>query len=270
MTDYTCLDVLQDGDIRWLTLNRPHKVNAFDAALWDELSHALDDAERAPDARVVVVRGAGGHFSAGYDLPAALSELENASPDAIREHIARGNRACWAAWNMDKPVIAAIEGYCLGGGFEFAMCCDFVVAEESARFGEPEGRVAASAPFLITPWVMSMRHAKEILLLGETVDAARAERMGIINEICTAGEIEACVRRWARRLLGFDPDIWAANKRALNRSYEIRGFRESVMMGEDAFVQMSYIPSRFRDELAARVKGEGFARAMKWVQGRHE
>lgn len=171
---------------------------------------------------------------------------------------------------MGKPVIAAVEGYCLGGAFEFAMCCDFVLAEENARFGEPEGRVAASAPFLITPWVMGIRHAKEILLLGETVDATRAEGMGIINEICTGGEIDACVRRCTRKLLGFDPGIWAANKRALNRSYEIRGFRESVIMGEDAFVEMSYIPSGFRDELAARVKSEGFARAMKWVQSRHE
>jgi enoyl-CoA hydratase len=270
MVDYKTVNVIQEGTLRWIVLNRPRHMNAFDPALWTELEKALADAAVDEGTRCVAVRGEGGHFSAGYDLPSAIEELHGASPTTMRDHIARGNRACWAAWNMEKPVIASVEGYCLGGAFEFAMSCDFVVTDATGRFGEPEGRVAASAPFLVTPWVMSMRHAREILLGGDIINAEHAERMGLVNTVCPAGQVQDCVRSWNRKLSGFDPVVWAANKRMLNRSYAIRGFSEAIAMGEDAFIELSYLPSAFRDELAERVKHDGFSRTMKWVQARHE
>jgi enoyl-CoA hydratase len=270
LESYQSIAVSQQGSLCWIVLNRTKRLNAFDPVQWRELEHALLAAGADPATRSVAVRGSGSNFSAGYDLPSALEELEGASPDLIRTHMARGNRACWAAWSLSKPVIAAVEGYCLGGAFEFAMACDFVLTDESGRFGEPEGRVAASAPFLVTPWVMGMRHAKEILLAGDVIGAARAERIGLVNEVCEAGGIEAAVGRWARKLAGFDAGVWAANKRALNRSYEIMGFSEAIAMGEDAFVELSYVPSPFRDELAHRVKHDGFSAAMKWVQSHYE
>jgi len=270
MEQYATIQVDQNEELRWIILNRPRTLNAFDPSLWSELESALREAGSDSSVRCIAVRGAGGNFSAGYDLPAALDELEGAAPAAIREHIARGNRACWTAWHSPKPIIAAVEGYCLGGAFEFAMACDFVLTDATGRFGEPEGRVAASAPFLVTPWVMAMRHAKEILLAGNPVNAVRAEQMGLVNEVCANGEIQACVRRWSRSLRGFDPAIWAANKRALNRTYEIMGLGESIAMGEDAFTELSFVPSVFRDELARRVKRDGFSDAMKWVQSHYE
>jgi enoyl-CoA hydratase len=270
MESYTSVAVEQEGGLRWIILNRSKRLNAFDPLLWNELEQALLAAAGHEPTRSIAVRGSGGNFSSGYDLPSALDELEGASPEVIRAHIARGNRACRAAWNSAKPVIAAVEGYCLGGGFEFAMACDFVLTDDTGRFGEPEGRVAASAPFLVTPWVMGMRHAKEILLGGDIVDAARADRMGLVNEVCATGGIEDSVRRWSHKLAGFDAAIWSANKRSINRSYEIMGFNETIAMGEDVFVELSFIPSQFRDELAERVKRDGFSAAMKWVQASYE
>ena len=150
------------------------------------------------------------------------------------------------------------------------MACDFVLADAGATFGEPEARVAASAPFLVTPWVMGIRHAKQVLLTGELMTAERAERIGIVNELCNAGQLQARVQAWARKLQGFPAGIWAQNKAAINRSYEIMGFSSAIAMGEDAFVELCFLPDPFKIELEQRVKRDGFAAAIRWVQSRFE
>lgn len=269
-SELTRLTIRDAGGLRWIVFSRPKVVNAFDAAQWTELTAALRQAEGDERVRCIALRGEGRNFSAGYDLPAAMDELADAAPDDVRAHIGRGNQACWTVWNLKKPVIAAVEGYCLGGAFELAMACDFVVAEETAWFGEPEGRVAASAPFLITPWVMGMRHAKELLLTGDIVTAQRAERMGLLNEVCEDGAIEACVGRWSRKLGGFPGELWYPNKAAVNRTYEIMGFHSAIAMGEEAFVNLNFVPSGFKDEFAERAKRDGFSAALRWVQAQFE
>jgi enoyl-CoA hydratase len=267
---FTTLDIRRAEGTCWISFNRPKVMNAFDRTQWLELNEALADAEEDETIRCVVLRGAGGNFSSGYDLPAALDELDGVPADGVRAHIRPGNQACWRVWHFKKPVIAAIEGYCLGGAFELAMACDFVLAEENARLGEPECRVAASPPFLISPWVMGMRHAKEVLLTGDVLSAARAERIGLINEVCEQGQIELRVKQWARKLSGFSSEIWYANKLAINRSYEIMGFNAAIGSGEDAFVALSFIPGAFKTELFERVQREGFSAAIKWAQSRYE
>jgi len=267
---FETLEIYRDKDCGWVTFCQPKVMNAFDRRQWTELDEALADLERDEAIRCVVLRGSGGNFSSGYDLPAALAELAGVSAEGVREHIRPGNQACWRVWRFRKPVIAAIEGYCLGGAFELSMACDFVLAEEGAMLGEPEGRVAASAPFLITPWVMGLRHAKELLLTGDLLTAVRAERIGLINELCPPGQIESCVRRWARKLGGFSSEVWYANKLTVNRSYEIMGFAAAIAMGEDAFVALSLIQDSFKTELFDRVRRDGFSSAIKWAQTRYE
>ena len=155
----------------WITLNRPKAYNALNLAQWREITAALRDAESDPAIRVVVLPGAGGNFSAGYDLTAAMGELGGDAPDDWRNYVTVGNETCWTVWRLKKPVIAAVRGYCLGGAFELAMACDFVLASEGAKFGEPEIRFSDVPPFLISPWVMGMRQAKDLLLTGEIVVA---------------------------------------------------------------------------------------------------
>jgi enoyl-CoA hydratase len=263
------LRVQRDGGCGWIVFNRPRVMNAFNRRQWTELNEALAHFEQDDETRCVVLRGSGGNFSSGYDLPAALDELEGAGAEGAREHIRPGNEACWRVWQYRKPTIAAVEGYCLGGAFELAMACDFVIAEEAAQLGEPEGRVAASPPFLITPWVMGLRHAKEVLLMGGLLSAAQAERMGLISSLCAQGGIEAAVAERVHQLAGFSPGVWYANKLAVNRSYEIMGLSTAIAMGEDAFVELALLPDSFKTELFERVKRDGFASAVKWAQGRH-
>ncbi len=267
---WAALEIRREESICWIRLHRPLVMNAFDRTQWAELNEALAESERDDRVRCVAIRGSGGNFSSGYDLPAALDELGGASADGVRDHIRPGNDACWRVWNFKKPVIAAVEGHCLGGAFELAMACDFVLAGEGAMLGEPECRVAASPPFMISPWVMGMRHAKEILLTGEPVSAAKAERMGLVNEICATGQIENRVRHWAKKLNGISPEIWHANKLAVNRSYEIMGFNAAIAMGEDAFVALCLAPDAFKTELFERVQRDGFSAAIRWVQSRFE
>src|SRR5689334_2443409 len=266
---FETLRIQRDGGCGWIVFDRPRVMNAFNRRQWTELNEALAHFEQDDEVRSVVLRGSGGNFSSGYDLPAALDELEGAGAEGTREHIRPGNEACWRVRRYRKPTIAAIEGYCLGGAFELAMACDFVIADESAQLGEPEGRIAASPPFLITPWVMGLRHAKEVLLMGGLLSAAQAERMGLISSLCPHGSIEAAVAERVRELAGFSPAVWYANKLAVNRSYEIMGLSAAIAMGEQAFVDLCLLPDDFKTELFERVKRDGFAAAVKWAQGRH-
>ena len=266
---FETLRVQRDSGCGWIVFNRPLKMNAFNRRQWTELNEALAHFEQDNEIRSVALRGSGGNFSTGYDLPAALDELEGTGAEGVREHIRPGNEACWQVWRYRKPTIAAIEGYCLGGAFELAMACDFAVAEEGAQLGEPEGRVAANPPFLIPPWVMGLRHAKEVLLTGGLLSADRAERMGLINTVSPKGGIDSAVADLLHQLAGFSPAIWYANKLAVNRSYEIMGLSAAIAMGEQAFVDVCLLPDDFKTELFERVKRDGFASAVKWAQSRH-
>ena len=268
--EYETLTVTREGKCGWVRFNRPKVMNAFDRRQWLELNRALVQLEADDGVCAIVLCGSGGNFSSGYDLPAALDELDGAGEGGVREHIRPGNEACWRVWRCSKPTMAAIEGYCLGGAFELAMACDFAVATEGAMLGEPEGRVAASAPFLITPWIMGLRHAKEVLLTGKLLSAARAERIGLLNEVCPPGELENCVRQWVQTLSGFSRGVWYANKLTVNRSYEIMGLSAAVAMGEDAFVALSFLPDKFKTELFDRVKRDGFTSAIRWAQSHYE
>jgi enoyl-CoA hydratase/carnithine racemase len=196
--------------------------------------------------------------------------MKDRSVESIRDHIAPGNAVCWKIWNCRKPVIAAVEGFCLGGAFEMAMACDFVVAERSSSFGEPEARIGTAAPFLITPWVTGLHHAKELLLTGRTIPAERAEHMGLVNELCEPGHIEDCVLRWAAQLTAFSAGVWHQNKMSINRSYELMGFNAAIALGEDAFVGTVLSTDDFKKELAERIAKDGFSSALGWVRKRFE
>lgn len=269
-TEYQTLLIRQEGRLRWIILNQPSVLNAFNHQQWSELSQALTDAEADAQVGCIAIRGAGSNFSVGYNFPAAIKELEDGTVDRIRKHIGSGNDACWKVWKLKKPVIAAVEGYCLGGAFELALACDFLLTDTTGMFGEPECRIGSTSPFLITPWVAGMKHAKEILLLGKTFDSDRAERTGLVNEVCEAGKIEETVRVWARQLTAFAGAFWAENKRGLNRIYESMGLVETVEMGEEVFVLTAILTDEVKTELRTRIARDGFSVALKWVRSRFE
>jgi enoyl-CoA hydratase/carnithine racemase len=266
---YETIEIRDIEQTRWIILNRPKVYNALNLPLYREIRAAALQAEADEAVRCVVLRGAGGNFSAGNDLTAARSKAFASTYSGPRGFITVGNETCWTIWRLKKPVIAAVEGVCFGGGFELAMACDFVLADPAARFGEPEVRLADAPPFFITPWVVGMRHAKHLLLTGDIISAATAQNYGILTELCEAGQLEERVRRLARKMAAFPPETWGFNKQGVNRVYEIMGFHAAVDLGVDIFATIKTTPNQLRDELTERINREGFAAAIRWVQARY-
>src|SRR5207249_7687871 len=190
-----------DGRIGIVTLNRPDKLNAISAELRRALVERLHEADRDPATSVVVLRAAGRSFCAGYDI----------SPNPARA-ARKGNALAWhesltddvaleiAPWDMRKPVIASVRGHCLGGGCELVMMCDITIAADDALFGEPEIRFSNVGPALIMPFVIGFKRARELLYLGDPIDAQTALQYGMVNRVVPRAELPAATLRYARRM----------------------------------------------------------------------
>jgi enoyl-CoA hydratase/carnithine racemase len=197
-----------------ITLNRPEVLNAINGAMHHGLLAALGRAAADDAVRAVVIRGSGRAFSAGGDLKAVAAGEDVGHPLVLGR----------AIWSLDKPVIAAVHGYCLGQACELAAVCDITVAAESARFGEVEIGHGWGPPLPVTPFVLGLKRAKEILLLGEMIDAGLAVQIGLVNRVTAVSQLDAEVTRIASRIADLRPEAVAANKKLVNSRYELDGF----------------------------------------------
>lgn len=190
-----------------ITIDRPEARNAVDAAVATGIAAALDELEDTPELRVGILTGAGGTFSAGMDLKAAVTG-ESPSIDG------RGFGGLTEA-HVSKPLIAAVEGAALGGGFELALGCDLVVAAADATFGLPEvgrGLIAAGGGVIRLPKRIPHHLAMEFLLTGDPVTGTRAGELGLVNRVVRAGETLAAARELAERIARNAPLALAAVK----------------------------------------------------------
>ena len=200
------------GHVLVITINRPEARNAFDAASAQALEAAVDALDAEDDLFVGVITGAGGNFSAGADLKA----------------VARGERASTRRGGFGifakpprKPVIAAVEGYAVGGGFELCLSCDLIVAARTARFGLPEVRhnvVAVGGGLFRLPRRMPYHLAMELALTGEFKDADYFHRMGVVNRLVETGQALDAAVDWAQALLVNGPTALAATKEIVQHS----------------------------------------------------
>ncbi|MFF7945681.1 crotonase/enoyl-CoA hydratase family protein [Streptomyces griseorubiginosus] len=193
-----------------ITLDRPEARNAVNAAVAGALTEALDVLEADPTLRAGVLTGEGGTFSAGMDLKAAL---RGESPEVE----GRGFGGLTEA-EPTKPLIAAVEGFAMGGGFELALACDLIVAAEDARFGLPEvkrGLIAAGGGVIRLPKRVPHHLAMELLLTGEPVDGRRAGALGLANRVTATGQAVPEALRLAEQLAGNAPLALAAVKRVV-------------------------------------------------------
>jgi E-phenylitaconyl-CoA hydratase len=186
-----------------ITINRPDVLNALDPATYTEITEAFQQIDRDPDILVGIVTGAGEKaFTAGADLKIM--------------HTGAGDPGEWTAWRPDrwdfgatpsKPLIAAINGYALAGGLELALVCDIRIASPNAVFGTPEVKWNLLHGFgaYQLPRIISLSHAMEMLLTGEFIDAATAERIGLVSRVVPAGELQAEADRIARVIAGNGP-----------------------------------------------------------------
>jgi enoyl-CoA hydratase len=218
--------------VRRLTLNRPAKRNALSNALRGEMFAALEAADRDPEVRVIVIRGAGTCFSSGYDL-AGLGRLPfhtAGNQGQWARHVVEG---CFRMWDMAKPIIAQVHGWCLAGGSELAFACDLVYVAEDAQIGYPPVRTMSPPDNQYHAWIMGMRAAMELMLTGDSISGVEAVRLGYANRAYPAEQLEAETLAMASRIAKVDPELAQLNKRLVHRQMEAMGMRAGLRAGTD-------------------------------------
>jgi enoyl-CoA hydratase len=220
------LTEVTDG-IAVITINRPEARNAINGAVARGIAAAVDDSEASPEVRVLVLTGAGGTFSAGMDLKGFLAGDAPVAAGRGFGGIVESPPA--------KPLIAAVEGYALAGGFELALACDLVVASETARFGLPEvrrGLVAGAGGLLRLPRRIPYHIAMEIALTGEHYPAQRLAEAGLVNKVVPAGEAVASAIELGRKVAAGAPLALAATKRVVAESGDWNAAEMFARQGE--------------------------------------
>jgi enoyl-CoA hydratase len=220
--------------VRRLTLDRPDKRNALSNALRGELFAAIEAADRDEAVRVSIVRGAGSCFSAGYDLGQDNAEglpYPSAMGDGFwSRHVVEG---WFRIWDLAKPVIAQVHGWCLAGGSELMAACDLAYVAEDAQIGYPPVRLMSPPDMQFHPWLASMRDAMELMLTGDAISGVEAARVGLANRAYPAAELEARVLEIAGRIAKVPSDLQQLNKRSVHRAMEIMGLRTAVRAGTE-------------------------------------
>jgi enoyl-CoA hydratase len=220
--------------VRRVTLNRPEKRNALNNPLRGALIAALRAADGDDAVRVTVVRGAGSCFSAGYDLMGDNQGVDLPFFTAAGEgqwprHVTEG----WMSiWDLAKPVIAQVHGYCLAGGSELATGCDLVYVAEDAKIGYPAVRFGVP-DMQFHAWFVGMRAAMEMMLTGDSLSGTEAVELGWANRAHPEDELEDAVLAMAERIAQVPPDIAQLNKRTVHRAMDVMGLRAAIRSGTE-------------------------------------
>lgn len=220
--------------VRRFTLNRPAKHNALSNQLRGALYAALEAADADPEIRVSIIRGAGKSFSAGYDLGADLHADQPwhtaGGAGQWPRHVVKGH---FRLWDLAKPVIAQVHGYCLAGGTELATSCDLVYVAEDAEIGYPPVRLMSPPDMQFHPWMFGMRRAMELMLTGDAISGREAAETGFANRALPLPELEDHVLMMAERVAKIPPDLQQINKRSVHRAMEAMGIRTAIRAGTE-------------------------------------
>ena len=229
----TVLQERAGGRVALLVIANPAKLNALSAAAMLELTEAMRGLNADPQLRAVVITGAGDKaFSGGVNV----EDLGATTPATAREGITRLHRCIGAVRECPVPVIARVNGYCIGGALELAAACDLRIAADHARFGMPEVRLGIPSVIeaALLPRLMGAGRARWLLLTGELIDAAEALRWGLVERVVHAGALDAEVDQALAAILAGGAEAIRAQKR-LNRAYEELPLGEAMALSIDEF-----------------------------------
>jgi len=239
MSNFETIIYEKQNGIGYVTLNRPHALNAYNLKMRDELYQVLGAIKDDPEVKVAIFRGAGERaFCAGADLTEFLT-----APAPIIARQARWERDVWGLFlGITKPLIAAVHGYVLGSGIEIALCCDIRLASEDAQFGLPEpglGIIPAAGGSQTLPRVVGGAKALEILLSGRWIGAEEAHRLKLVNRVVPRKELVPQAERLARKIAKFDPIAVSYTKQAI-----IRGLDLSLKQGLELEARLAGLITR--------------------------
>jgi enoyl-CoA hydratase len=226
-----------DGAVATITMNRPEVANAQDTALIDELDAAFDLADADDAIRVVILAGAGKHFSSGHDLRAIVGDGEKDEWVQMRE-TPEGKffhektmyyDRCLRIHDFRKPTIASVQGSCIAAGLMLAAMCDLIVASDDAKFSNPVLRLSgAGVELLVEPWELGIRKAKEFLLTGDTIDAQEAWRLGLVNRVVPRADLVTATRELADRIALVPPITAQTVKETINHTGTLMGKKDAL------------------------------------------
>jgi enoyl-CoA hydratase len=247
--------------VRRLTLNRPKKRNALNHPLRGQLMQALRDGDLDDSVKVMIIRANGPSFSGGYDL-------QGGNEGQVLPHFSAPGEGQWprhvtetwmSIWDLSKPVIAQVHGYCLAGGSELATGCDLVYIAEDAQMGYPAVRFGVP-DMHFHPWFLGMRKAMEMYMTGRSISGSEAVQYGWANASFPADQLEPTVLEIAADIAKMPLDLLRLNKRAIHRQMEAMGLRQGIRAGTELCALG--IHSDAMAEFAADIKSKGLTAAL--------
>ena len=247
---YSTLLTERTGPVLKITTNRPEVLNAQSRILLEELDDAFNAAVDDKDVKVIILAGAGKHFSAGHDL-GSPQEMEDQKKTPLEPGFKGEYRRLWERFfentmrwrDLPKPTIAQVQGYCIMGGMMIASACDLIIASEDAQFADRAvGWGGGHVQYFSMPWDLGPRKAKEYLFTGEFIDAAEAQKLGLVNRVVPRDKLEAETMALAQKIATKDSFALKLAKASVNETLNAQGWREAM---EGAFKNyMLTIPHR--------------------------
>jgi len=256
------------GSVRRLTMNRPNALNALNHDLTQGLSAEIRAAGDDDDVSVVILRGAGRAFSAGYDL---TEDADEGELDAKTWHasLAASVQDMVDILECPKPVIASVQSYCLAGGTDLMLACDLAVAADDAKFGYVDVRFGSGVVSMFLPWVVGVRAAKEMLFTGEDrIPAEEALRIGLVNRVVPRDQLDDATLALAEEIAKNESFVVQMTKRALNRAWDVAGFRAAMAANTeiDVMIETANLPAR--EEFRRITQEQGLKAAIAWRDAR--
>lgn len=254
----------KQGYLAHIRLNRPDKLNALDPATAGLLISALSDIEHDDAIRVVLLSGEGRAFSAGFDLHGGQPQPGESADEQLRRELVEAFDAIMCLRNCPKPTVAAVHGYCLGSSMELSAVCDLTISSDDCQFGAPEVQFGSGIVCMILPWIVGEKAARELLLTGQRISAARAAEIGLVNRVVAGERLLETAFEFARNIAANDPNAVGMTKRALNRSQEIRGLEQALREALEVDLQIEQTETPESKKFNSILGEKGLKAALAW------
>jgi len=275
----------EEGSMVTITMNKPETLNALNIEFSREIDDAITEVEHDDDVKVVVFKGAGKSFSCGYDLGRVYFVYGGGSgkPEDKSRRPSQRSRLAYDRWRsdslrriflLDKITIAQVHGYCIGGGLYMSLCCDMTIAAEDAKIGHSEQRLGFSGAMYVFPLEVALigqKRARELLLTGKLIDGIEAERIGLVNQVYPADQLDTETRKLARSMTLLPRDGIAIGKATARLAYDSMGISSAFgqgYIGHTLFTNIRYEEDEFN--FIKRRRDVGMREAVKERDARYK